>query len=78
MSAENECCIPFVDIRDLAAIIQELKLQKFDYTKWSELGLYLGLYYEPTLKAIDVYRSRIFYGLSNGLFVCLVKERRCC
>ena len=56
MSAENECCIPFVDIRDFAAIIQELKLQKFDYTKWSELGLYLGLYYEPTLKAIDVYR----------------------
>ena len=54
VSRELEYCIPFVDIKDLAAIIQELKLQKFDYTIWSELGLYLGLYYEPTLKAIDV------------------------
>ena len=26
-----------VNIRDLAAIIQELKTQQFDYTKWSEL-----------------------------------------
>ena len=33
-----------------------MKLQQFDYTKWSELGLYLGLYYEPTLKAIDIHR----------------------
>ena len=32
-----------------------MKAQQFDYTKWSELGLYLGLYYEPTLKAIDDY-----------------------
>ena len=45
-----------VDIKDLADIIEKLKAQQFDYTKWSELGLYLGLYYEPTLKAIDVHR----------------------
>ena len=33
-----------IDIKDLADIIKELEAQQFDYTKWSELGLYLGLY----------------------------------
>ena len=32
-----------------------MKAQQFEYTKWFELGLYLGLY-EPTLNAIEDYR----------------------
>ena len=44
-----------LDIKDLADIIEELRAQQFDYTKWYELGLYLGLF-QPTLNAIDVYR----------------------
>ena len=41
-----------VDIRDLVDIIEELEAQQFDCTKWSVLGLYLGLY-QPTLNVID-------------------------
>ena len=56
MSAENEKIVfLLVDIKDLADIIEELKAQQFEYTKWSELGLYLGLY-QPTLNAIEDYR----------------------
>ena len=64
-----------VDITDLADIIEELKAQQFDYTKWSELGLYLGLYYEPTLKAIDDYcRGNPLKCLMECLSAWLKKE----
>ena len=56
MSAKNdEIVFLLADIKDLADIIEELKAQQFEYTKWSELGLYLGLY-QPTLNAIEDYR----------------------
>ena len=63
-----------VDIKDLADIIEELKAQQFDCTKWSELGLYLGLY-QPTLKAIDVdYRGFCMKCLMECLSAWLEKK----